>query len=557
MIKNIFLLLYFFIFLFCATDIYSSDLKVSVNKREVEINETLLLTVEVDNNTDKINLPKITDFIVILKDTFNKEKKKIYKYEFIPKGIGFFSILSITVGNKSSSPISIKVFKSKNKKQSLQSDSSSLAEAFTDNAVVYVNQLVYYTLRFKTKRDLACEPYYILPTFQDFWKNKSNVKSGYKLIHGENYFTFDVTASLYPMREGILVISPSTVSIEYLNSNTTTKFETKTLKLKVLPLPNLNKPKSFCGAVGKYEIYSSVDKKVLKVNEPLILSITIKGNGNINSILEPDIKLPSEMKKYATTININKNAEISSKKFQCMIIPTKEGNYIIPKISFSYFNPYLKDYVSVNTKEIKIKVEKKKKKNIGTDKDNIKNDTDNNSKEDLINLINTFDIKDNINLSNGSNTVLITDKNFILLVISVIFLVIVSIFYRIRLYFLYKDVVKSQKMVAEQEFFKYMKKAKEHLGNAKKFEFFFYIDIALKMLLKSKNNYEYNFMTKEEIATNLKMLNFDTKLINSVIYILNICDKFKFTNIMISNNEMEKIYAQVYFIKELSDKIIL
>ncbi len=108
-------------------------------------------------------------------------------------------------------------------------------------------------------------------------------------------------------------------------------------------------------------------------------------------------------------------------------------------------------------------------------------------------------------------------------------------------------------MVAEQEFFKYMKKAKEHLGNAKKFEFFFYIDIALKML----NNYEYNFMTKEEIATNLKMLNFDTKLINSVIYILNMCDKFKFTNIMISNNEMKKIYAQVYFIKELSDKIIL
>jgi hypothetical protein len=77
------------------------------------------------------------------------------------------------------------------------------------------------------------------------------------------------------------------------------------------------------------------------------------------------------------------------------------------------------------------------------------------------------------------------------------------------------------------------------------------------MLLKSKTDYEYYSMTKEEIATNLKMLNFDTELINSVIYILNMCDKFKFTNSTISNNEMEKIYAQVNFIKEQSDKIIL
>ena len=46
MTKKIFLLLCFFIFLFSATNIYSSVLKVSVNKREVEINETLFLTID-------------------------------------------------------------------------------------------------------------------------------------------------------------------------------------------------------------------------------------------------------------------------------------------------------------------------------------------------------------------------------------------------------------------------------------------------------------------------------------------------------------------------------
>ena len=52
-------------------------------------------------------------------------------------------------------------------------------------------------------------------------------------------------------------------------------------------------------------------------------------------------------------------------------------------------------------------------------------------------------------------------------------------------------------------------------------------------------------------------LNFDTKLINLVINILNICDKFKFTPNMLSKDEMVKIYTQVNFIKEQLDKIIL
>ena len=555
MTKKIFLLLCFFIFLFSATNIYSSVLKVSVNKREVEINETLFLTIEVDKNIKDINLPKISDFIVILRDVYNGKKVNIYKYEMVPKTIGFFSIPSIIVESESSAPISIKVFKTEDKNFSLQKDSSSLAEAFTDTRVVYVNQLVYYTLSFKTKRDLASNPSYTLPIFQDFWKSKSNVKSGYKLINGENYFTFDVCTSLYPMRDGNLVISPSKVSIEYLNSNTIKNFETKKIKLKVLPLPNLNKPEFFSGAVGKYEISAVVNKKILKVNEPFNLIITIKGNGNINSILEPDIKLPNEMKRYATTINIDKRDIIKTKQFQCVIIPIIEGNYIIPKISFSYFNPDLKDYIIISTKEIKIKVLGKKQKDTNTD--DIKDGVDNSNNEGTINLINTINIKDNVNLSNCSNANLITDRTFLLLVVLILLLVMVSIFYRIRLMFLYKDVVKKQKIVARKNFFKCMNKSKMYLNNAKKFEFFFYIDVALKMLLKSKNNYGYYSMTKNDIAQNLMALNFDTKLINSVINILNICDKFKFTPNMLSKDEMVKIYTQVNFIKEQLDKMAL
>lgn len=552
MIRKIALTLCFFITLIICSGICFADLKVFIDKREVEINKTLLLTIEVDKDVTSVELPKMPDFVVMLKEKYKKKNVRVFEYEVAPKSVGFFTIPAITVGGSSSIPMSIKVYeKEKEENKISNKDSSSLAQAFTDTKIVYTNQLIFYTLSFRTKKSLSANPTYVLPMFQNFWKDKSKTVSDYKLIDGENYFTFTVVTSLYPMTEGEIVIDPSSVSVQYLGFDSVKKFETNKVKIKVLPLPSLGKPENFSGAVGRYNISATINKKSIKVNEPLVVTITISGNGDINSVSEPKIDLPNEIQKYATTVKINKEGIINSKQFQCVLMPILEGDFTIPKISFSYFNPDSKEYATINTSEFKIKVSGKKQEQ----NENIHEIVDA-SNDDLKKVDDGFVLQKNVDLTECSSC-FITNKFFITLIILIVLLVILAILYRIRLYFIYKDVVKVQKMKARNEFVKCMSKAKTALKYEKQFDFCFYIDIALKMLLKSKNNYEYCSMIKDEIICNLKALSFDDDMINKIISILNNCDKFKFTSIKISRLDMQKMYTEVDFIKEEMDKVIL
>ena len=341
-LKNITFILLIVIF-YCVG--YCSDLKIFTETREVELDKSFGLIVEVNEDITDFKMPKIPDFVVILKSTRKKNGRIIYNYELAPKAEGIFSIPAITCGDSTTIPISIRVYKKQTAKDIKYSykDSNSIANAVVDTKVVYVNQVLYYTLKFRTNRDLKGNPSYILPMFQDFWKSKSKNKSGYKLINGENYFTFEVTTPLYPVREGTITIDPSSVTIQYLNASMESKFETEKLNIKVLPLPEFGKPDFFSGSVGRYDIFAFVSKKNLKVNEPLVLTIVIRGNGNINSVSEPKIILSNDIKKYSTTIKTKIDDFISSKEFQCVLIPLMEGEKIIPEITFSYFDPDIKE----------------------------------------------------------------------------------------------------------------------------------------------------------------------------------------------------------------------
>lgn len=542
-------ILMFFIIVNFSGIVFSSDLKVYVDKREVEINKTFTLTVEINSNVENFTLPKVPDFVVMPKDSYKRGNTTIYTYEFAPKAEGFFKIPSISFGDTTTIPINIKVYtKNKTEQSYLSRDFHSSVDAFTDTNIIYVNQVLYYTLSFKTNKDLASNPNYVLPMFQDFWKNKSKTKSGYKLINGENYFTFEVTTPLYPMREGILNIEPSSVSIQYLSSKKTVKFETKKLNLKVLPLPENGKPENFSGAVGKYEISSTVNKKVLKVNEPLILTINIKGNGNINSVSEPKIDLPEDMKKYATTIKINTSNFINSKRFNCVIIPLLEGFKTIPSVSFSYFDPDLKEYINISTNKINIEVSGIKNNEETTTVNELSLDGNEISQDN-----DYIKIKTESDLS-SSDKIIITSSFFVGLNIFFLLIVLLSVAYRLRMVHIYKDVVRVQKIKAKKLFIKYFQQASVALQRRRQFEFYFYIALSLKMFLRSKTNCDYITITKEEIKNNLISLNFDEKLINIIINILVDCDRFKFTNIVASDNDMKKMYSQLKFVKEKIDK---
>jgi hypothetical protein len=129
------------------------------------------------------------------------------------------------------------------------------------------------------------------------------------------------------------------------------------VKINVKPLPNEGKPKDFSGAVGQFDVQSSVEGSQFPVNQPFTLKVRFEGSGNAKLIELPTLNLPNGVELYDTKNESKyfKNGR-SYKQFDVLIIPRQEGLISIPAMSFSTFDPAQKRYISRSTQPIEVKV---------------------------------------------------------------------------------------------------------------------------------------------------------------------------------------------------------
>ena len=134
----------------------------------------------------------------------------------------------------------------------------------------------------------------------------------------------------------------------------------KPLKLVVRPFPEQGKPADFSNMAGQFEMMSSVDKKVVKQNEPVNLSLVIKGEGNIEMIERPQIPELRDVKVYdsdsSTELTKYRGGVRGRKSFELTLIPTAAGDLEIPSLKFSYFDPIKGRYQTLKTPVYQIKV---------------------------------------------------------------------------------------------------------------------------------------------------------------------------------------------------------
>ncbi len=130
----------------------------------------------------------------------------------------------------------------------------------------------------------------------------------------------------------------------------------KPVEIEILPLPEKGKPADFSGAVGEFTISASLDKKEIKTNEAFTLKVVISGKGNLDGIQEPKLELPPVFERYESHSTVKGN----NKEFEIVLMPRETGNFVIPPITFSYFNPAKEEYRTVSTQPINITVLKGK-----------------------------------------------------------------------------------------------------------------------------------------------------------------------------------------------------
>jgi len=121
----------------------------------------------------------------------------------------------------------------------------------------------------------------------------------------------------------------------------------ESLKLTVEPLPTTNRPPSFSGAVGEFDFKVRVEPRELDAGEPITVTMTIEGKGNIDNITAPALNLGEQFKTYeASLISSDQNGTLGSarKVFEQVAIPRSGEIQELPAIEFSYFNPKSRDF---------------------------------------------------------------------------------------------------------------------------------------------------------------------------------------------------------------------
>ena len=329
---------------------------------------------------------------------------RTFSYYLQPKGMGKFTISSASIDDNGKTyktePITITVVKGTPKQapQAAQQGGSTISEkeigdnlfikATADRQTVYMGEQITVTYKLYTRLGIASQmAVNKLPSYEGFWAEEINVPNtitfSTEVINGKQYRVGLLKkVALFPSQLGELSVTPLVLDVPvqiqqkrkssgnifddffndpFFNNAQTVNYNAKsnTLKIRVLPLPSQNVPKSFNGSVGDYTMNSEISTTNTKTNEPISLKIDLSGKGNIQLLNMPEINFPPAFDKFEpkTSEQINRDGTITGKKtFEYLIVPRTVGKQEIPPIEFSYFNPSKKSYVTLKTPAYDINV---------------------------------------------------------------------------------------------------------------------------------------------------------------------------------------------------------
>lgn len=247
-------------------------------------------------------------------------------------------------------------------------------KAIVDQSKVYQGQQVTVTYRIFTNVDVLSYNLDNAASFTGFWveeittpQNRQNT-----IINGESFTTVDLKKyALFAQRSGILTIDQiggkAEVRIADPNAGFFGSFgQTETINLKsdtttvqVLPLPQ-PQPTDFTGGVGSFSAQIQTDKQTLAANESFKLQLRVAGEGNTKLISQPNIEFPASFEHFDPQVTENVtnagDAIVGNKVFEYTIVPTETGNFEIPAIKFSYFDPKEQQYKSIEQPAIQLQI---------------------------------------------------------------------------------------------------------------------------------------------------------------------------------------------------------
>jgi hypothetical protein len=232
------------------------------------------------------------------------------------------------------------------------------------------------------------------PSFNGFsvydMVDPSSVPSTTEKLNGKDFNVYLIRkAQLYPLQSGALELDPAEVenSITFLKAEYAMKdkgkylpellrafesdnaanegvetqkvsIQSNPLTVNVKALPETDKPSSFDGAVGSFNIQVSIDKKEIPLKDAAVLKVIVKGQGNFGVLNTPVIHWPKDVEVFEPSVKedfLKSVVPLSGyKTFEFTFMPKRKGKAVIPAIDFSYFDPQTNQYRTIATEPIQV-----------------------------------------------------------------------------------------------------------------------------------------------------------------------------------------------------------
>ncbi len=200
----------------------------------------------------------------------------------------------------------------------------------------------------------------------DLFKDLNNLQVRNERVEGISFQTIKISEDLViPQEAGEITCTPFSIQLGYQGNfffTDYTNIVSGNARIRVLPLPT-GAPKGFNGAVGKFDVTTSVASEALKEGDVFVYKIKIQGKGNLHLLSEPELNLPQAFELYGDPgktekVTIGAGGGEGFIEYEYTIQALESGNYDWSALQFAYFNPAERSYKSIEVPNIVLKVDK-------------------------------------------------------------------------------------------------------------------------------------------------------------------------------------------------------
>lgn len=256
-----------------------------------------------------------------------------------------------------------------------------LLRASVSRTSVFKNEPVRVAYKLYTRVPISNYSFDAVPSFNGFWAQEltdsAPAAPARETLGGKVYEVYTLGQwLLFPQQVGSLAVDPMGMTVvaqvvvqsrhvdPFFGSgrevyNVPRKVQSQRTTLQVKQLPE-GAPASFGGAVGSFTMESEPPAGELAANSGATYAVKIAGRGNLAFLQAPKLALPGAFELYnvKTTESIGASAEGISgyRRFEYPFIARAEGDFEIPPVEFTYFDPARVEYVTLSTEPLRMVV---------------------------------------------------------------------------------------------------------------------------------------------------------------------------------------------------------